>query len=293
MRSMTGYGRGEAHAEGNRVQVEVSAVNSRKQADLRVTMPRELSPLEPFLRRAAQKRLARGSVTISVSYDLSTELRKGLVRIDVDLAGHLAADLKTLAHNLGIADTMTIGDLLQLPGVVSEDLASPCDPLRDLAVQALEQAMDGLRAMQETEGAELRKDLVARCSELGRLVRHIEQRKDQTLINQRDRLIERIRILGIEEPAMDEDRLAKEVAYYAERSDITEEIVRLQSHLKQFEEALQQDQEIGRSLDFLCQEMNREITTICSKTADTESAQIALDIKNEIGRVREQVMNVE
>jgi uncharacterized protein (TIGR00255 family) len=290
---MTGYGRGEARAHGNRVQVDVSAVNSRKQADLRVTMPRELSPLEPFLRRAAQKRLARGSVTISVSYDLSTEMRKGLIRIDVDLASHLAADLKTLARKLGIADTMAIGDLLQLPGVVSEDLASPCDPLRDLALEALEQAIDGLRAMQETEGAELKKDLVARCNDLIELTRRIEQRKDQVLISQRDRLIERIRTLGVEELAVDDERLAKEVAYYAERSDITEEIVRLHSHLKQFEDALQQDEEIGRSLDFLCQEMNREVTTICSKTADTESAQIALEIKNEIGRVREQVMNVE
>ena len=293
MRSMTGYGKGEVNANGNRVQIEITAVNSRKQSDLRFAMPRELGPLEPFLRRVVQKHIARGSITITVTYDLNIDIRKGLVRIDMELARHLAHQLREVANEAGVDATIGISDLIALPGVVGEEMASPCEPLRELAVQALKQAILNLREMQETEGAELYNDLRQRCETLRKLVCRIEARKDDALRNQKKRLLERIRLLDLQDINDDDERLLKEVAFCAEKSDITEEIVRLKSHITQLAERLDEQGEIGRALEFLCQEMNREITTICAKTSDTQSAITALALKNEVGRVREQVMNIE
>ncbi len=292
MNSMTGFGRGVAEQDGSAVVVEVAAVNSRKQSDLRVVMPREVSALEPLLRQRVQERVNRGSLTVTVQYSLAPERRAEALVIDVGLGVQAAHRLRELATAAGLEPRITLADLLAIPGVVGNTAESPAEWVRDLATDALDEALDALRTMQRTEGEKLRHDLENRLATIRDRVESIALRADEALLLQRQRLQERIAVLGVDLP-LDDERLAREVAFYAEKSDITEEIVRLRSHLDQFADLLDEDRDVGRELEFLCQEMNREASTIGAKTTETAIAEIGISMKAELARIREQVMNVE
>lgn len=292
MRSMTGYGRGSAVRDGNRLTVELSSVNSRKQADIRLAASRELSSLEPVIKQCISRRLRRGAVTVTMQAELSPALRQSLVRVDGELAAHLAAELRQIGERLGVDGRVRLGELLAVPGVVVVDEALPAEGLAALAEEAVNGALDELIAMRDAEGVELRNDLCGRHRLLTDLLDRIADHADDALARHRDRLQARIVRLGVD-LELDDERLAKEVAFCAERSDISEEIVRLRSHLSQLLEKLDADDDAGRSLEFLCQEMTREISTICAKARETEIAALGLEFKAEISRVREQVMNVE
>ena len=293
MKSMTGYGRGIAEAEGNRVSVEITAVNSRKQVEMRFALPKELAMLEPSLRQVIQQRLSRGSLNVAVTYRLDPSAYARQSRINVELGAAAAVELRRLARAIGNDDLgVTLADLLQVPGVMMAEAGDPCEALSELVLAALDVALTELGRSRETEGQRLREDLLARGRQMKAMLAEIEGRADEALRLQRERLLERIRVLGLELDLNDE-RLLKEVAFYAERADITEETVRLRSHLQQFETLLDSEDDPGRALDFLGQEMNREISTLSAKTADLEIARTALAMKGEIGRVREQVMNIE
>ncbi len=291
MKSMTGYGRATAEAKGNQATVEVSAVNSRKQVDMRFTLPRELNALEPTLRQRIQRQLSRGSLTIAVSYQLSDQNRQLNAAIDLPAAKAAATLLKELATQAGLQPP-TVQDIIAFPGVLTENMSSPLEPVRELVLQALDAALTDLSAMRDKEGAALREDLLARGRTIAALVERIAARGDDALALQRQRLRDRIAALGVE-LTMDDERLTKELTFYAERADITEEIVRLQSHLAQFEELLNSDSTPGRNLDFLGQEMSREANTLSAKTADLAITNDVLAIKSELGRIREQIMNIE
>ncbi|MGI6354672.1 MAG: YicC family protein [Lentisphaerae bacterium] len=291
MKSMTGYGRATAEANGNQATVEVSAVNSRKLVDMRFTMPRELNALEPMLRQTIQQHFSRGSLNIVVSYKLSEENRRLQAAIDMPAAQAAAKMLTELAQQTGLQPP-TIQDIISFPGVISENMSSSLEPLKELVAQALEAALADLSAMREKEGAALREDLLARGKTIAALVEKIAARGDDALVLQRQRLRDRIAALGVE-LTLDDERLTKELTFYAERADITEEIVRLQSHLVQYEELLNSDDAPGRNLDFLSQEMSREANTLSAKTADLAITNDVLVIKAELGRIREQIMNIE
>ena len=291
MKSMTGYGRATAEANGNQVTVEVSAVNSRKLVDMRFTMPRELNALEPMLRQSIQQHFSRGSLNIVVSYKLSEENRRLQAAIDLPAAQAAAKMLTELAQQTGLQPP-TVQDIIAFPGVISENVSSSLEPLKELVVQALEAALADLSAMREKEGAALREDLLARGKTIAALVEQIAARGDDALVLQRQRLRDRIAALGVE-LTLDDERLTKELTFYAERADITEEIVRLQSHLVQYEELLNSDDAPGRNLDFLSQEMSREANTLSAKTADLAITNDVLAIKAELARIREQIMNIE
>lgn len=291
MKSMTGYGRATAEANGNQATVEVSAVNSRKLVDMRFTMPRELNALEPMLRQTIQQHFSRGSLNIVVSYKLSEENRRLQAAIDMPAAQAAAKMLTELAQQTGLQPP-TIQDIISFPGVISENMSSSLEPLKELVAQALEAALADLSAMREKEGAALREDLLARGKTIAVLVEKIAARGDDALVLQRQRLRDRIAALGVE-LTLDDERLTKELTFYAERADITEEIVRLQSHLVQYEELLNSDDAPGRNLDFLSQEMSREANTLSAKTADLAITNDVLVIKAELGRIREQIMNIE
>ncbi len=291
MKSMTGYGRATAEENGNQVTVEVSAVNSRKLVDMRFTMPRELNALEPMLRQTIQQQFSRGSLNIVVSYKLSEENRRLQSAIDMPAAQAVAKMLAELAQQTGLQPP-TVQDIIAFPGVISENMSSSLEPLKELVVQALEAALADLSAMREKEGAALREDLLARGRTIAALVEQIAARGDDALVLQRQRLRDRIAALGVE-LTLDDERLTKELTFYAERADITEEIVRLQSHLVQYEELLNSDDAPGRNLDFLSQEMSREASTLSAKTADLAITNDVLVIKAELARIREQIMNIE
>ncbi|MDX9978959.1 MAG: YicC/YloC family endoribonuclease [Lentisphaeria bacterium] len=292
MQSMTGYGRATAERDGTRVTVQIAAVNSKKQAEIRCSIPRELGGIEPFVRQELQARIERGSLNVNLAYELGPDWRGRAVSLDLDVAGHVLAELREFAVRHGLAADIRVGELLSVPGVTQQRSDLPDELLQELALAALGQAIDELNAMRRAEGVTLARDLRERCAAMQAAVAAVAERADLAQIQHRDRLVERIAKLGIE-LATDDERLAREVAFCVDRSDITEEIVRLRSHLDQFVALLDEDGAVGRKLDFLGQEIGREIGTLGAKTADTAISERVIDFKVELGRVREQLLNVE
>jgi uncharacterized protein (TIGR00255 family) len=289
---MTGFGRGTAERDGTAVVVEVAAVNCRKQTDIRVIMPRELSALEPMLKQRVQERISRGTLSVTVQYSLAPEQRAESLAIDVPFAAEVVRRLRQVAAATGLEPHLSLSDLLQVPGILNGSAGSSAEAVRELAIEALEDALDGLRAMQRAEGEKLGHDLENRLATIGDRLQSIAVRADEALVQQRDRLRQRIALLGVSLP-LDDERLAREVAFYAEKSDITEEVVRLRSHVDRFGDLLEEDRDVGRELEFLCQEMTREASTIAAKTTETVIAEAVVSLKAELARVREQVLNVE
>ena len=292
MRSMTGYGRGGASGTWGSLTVEVAAIN-RKQADIRFALPRELAGLEPRLRLRLQAQVTRGAYSVTLLWNPAAELRAGMVTIDGTALRAAADRLRTLALELGLSRDIRVTELLAVPGVISDGpQCSYVDVAGDAAESALDQALAAVRAMQEKEAEVLKADFLKRLAIMRQAVVELTGMSDLALVNARDRLLERVRLLDLKLDLADE-RLAKELAFAAERSDIAEEVTRLGSHLQQFAEALGKPEAVGRTLDFLCQEISREVNTLSSKTADTAIAARALTLKAELERLREQVQNVE
>ena len=292
MHSMTGYGRGMAEREGTRVAVQIAAVNSKKQAEIRFSIPRELGGLEPFVRKQLKERVERGSLNVGLSYELGPEWRGRSVVLDLEVASHVLAELREFARREHLAIDIRVGELVAVPGVVQHQNELPDDLLRELAQEAITKAVDELDVMREAEGAALAADLKGRCAKLQGLAAEVAARADLAQAQHHDRLRERIAKLGLE-LATDDERLAREVAFHVDRSDVTEELVRLRSHFEQFTALLEQAGAVGRKLDFIAQEMSREIGTLGAKTIDSEISTQVIDFKVELGRIREQVLNVE
>jgi len=292
MYSMTGYGRGMAEREGTRVVVQIAAVNSKKQAEIRCSIPRELGGLEPFVRKQLRERVERGSLNVGLSYELGPEWRGRSVMLDLEVASHVLVELREFARREHLATDIRVGELVAVPGVIQHRSELPDDLLRELAQEAVTKAVDELDVMRETEGAALAADLRGRCTKLQGLATEVASRADLAQTQHRDRLRERIAKLGLE-LATDDERLAREVAFHVDRSDVTEELVRLRSHFGQFATLLEQAGAVGRKLDFIAQEMSREIGTLGAKTIDSEISAQVIDFKVELGRIREQVLNVE
>ncbi|NLG14188.1 MAG: YicC family protein [Lentisphaerae bacterium] len=291
MKSMTGYGRATASADGCQVTIEISAVNSRKQVDMRFTIPRELGMLEPILRKIILEKLSRGSIQVVLSYKLDDSAQQAIQSIDHKKFALVSKELKSLAAAAGLPEP-TISDILLVPGVLSDTSLDCQELIQNLSTQALQDALADLDKSRVEEGLRLKDDLMERGKLLTELVEKIAARADDAVILQKARLQERIEKLGVE-ITLDDERLVKELAFHVEKADITEETVRLQSHLVKYKELLNSEDDAGRNLDFLGQEMNREANTLSAKTADMDIATYALTLKTEIARIREQVMNIE
>jgi uncharacterized protein (TIGR00255 family) len=292
MKSMTGYGRGESARAGFKITVEVSSVN-RKQSEIAVNLPRELEVLEAQIRDGVNERVARGRVTVRVGVH-AAEAAAGKLKIDAALAKAHTKELKKLAKSLDISDTISLDLLLRIPGVLqSSDGALEGDQLWPVIQKALSRALDTLVSMREKEGKHLAKDLQQRVTLMREAVARVQKQAPQVAERYRQQLVERIKTAGIEVPGLEDERLVKEVFYFADRIDITEELTRLQSHFKQFDDSVKKDEPIGRTLDFLAQEMNREINTLGAKANDSIISREVVTLKSELERFREQVQNVE
>ena len=291
MNSMTGYGGGECSQEGFKVAVELSSVN-RKQSEISISLPRELEVLEAQIRDEINRRVARGRVTARVTLH-ATEGREA-VQVNRGLAKAYATELRKLAKELKLTGEVSLELLVRAPGVLESD-AQVGDAVAfwPAVHEALQQALVTLLKMRGREGAHLRKDLCDRIAVLRKSV--VRVRKEAPLVQKRfrEQLLERIRNAGLEELKIDEDRLLKEVVYFADRSDISEELTRLQSHFQQFDDCLKSAEPVGRTLDFLAQEMNREINTIGSKANDSAISREVVALKAELEKFREQAQNVE
>ncbi|MDX2030872.1 MAG: YicC/YloC family endoribonuclease [Blastocatellia bacterium] len=290
LKSMTGYGQGSASGENFSVTVDIRSVNNRN-LDIHWRAPQDLAPLEIALKKQVQAAISRGRVDVTVSFvqtaDTLYELNRPLIR------GYLEA-LKTMRDEFGLSGDADLATIARLPNVMLSQAGG--NTLSDTTVQGIEaaltQALTALVAMRAVEGHELQKELLARVGRIEKAVAIIETGADGLVDAYREKIRKRITEL-LEKTAIDETRLAQEVAYLAERSDITEEITRLKSHLVQLQELISGDGEIGKKLDFLLQETNREANTILSKSSELSICDSAIDIKTEVEKLREQAQNVE
>ena len=289
---MTGYGRGECAQRGFKVTIEVSSVN-RKQTEISVNLPRDLEVLEAQIRDQINRRVARGRLTVRVSIH-AAERGAGKMRINSDLAKVYAKELRALATALHLAETVTLDMLTRAPGVLqpAEEIREAED-LWPATEKALDAALDILLKMREREGACLARDLKSRVTNLRAGVRRVQVRAPQATERYREQLLARIKTAGLETPGLDDERLVKEIFYFADRSDISEELTRLQSHFQQFDDCVKSTEPVGRTLDFLSQEINREINTIGSNANDTAISREVVLLKAELEKFREQVQNVE
>jgi uncharacterized protein (TIGR00255 family) len=286
---MTGFGTGSAEEEGIRVRAVLRSVNGRF-LDLSVRCPGPLQELEPRVRERLQGRLTRGKVTGTIDCEETGE-SNGRPELDPEIAERYLSELDRLARETGLPP-VGLEVVARMPGVFRTSSRGP-DPerLERLVMEALDQALAELEEMRRSEGAALAADLRARLATIDGLTDRIEELALEGREEARRRLREKVE--GLLKPGeMDEDRLATEIVLIAERSDITEEIVRLRSHHERFLEAIDKGGEVGRRLNFLLQEMHREINTLSSKSAAGGIVHGAVAAKEEVERLREQVQNL-
>lgn len=289
---MTAHGRSELVADGVKVTVDLRSVNHR-QFEARIDLPSEVEAVEGDLRARLHERIARGYVTCRVHLDMADGIKLANFRVDYRLAVALVGHMRHVGRKLGLKDDLTISALLSVPGIVAGiDLKAKKDELAPKVFACLDRALKSFLAMRSIEGRELARDILARLKILDKVVDAIVGRAPAVAEAYRKALQARLHKAGVA-LAQADDRLLREVALFADRSDITEETTRLRSHLKQARAHLASAAPVGRTLDFLLQEMFREINTVGSKANDAAIAGMVVKAKTELERIREQIQNVE
>ena len=290
LHSMTAFGRGEAGADGYRFTIELRTLNHRF-CDIRIKLPRKYSDFEEDIKKKVSSEFSRGRIEVSVLADDTLDKVQHLT-VDTELAKTYKRLLLILQEELGLEGDLRLESLLNFRDLFAfqEDEESR-EKAWSVVETALDQAVSGCLLMRQEEGEAIARDLSGRLNQLEVLTGEVESRAPLVVDDARDRLQKRIQDLL--ETELDETRLAQEVAFFAEKSDITEEVVRLQSHIQQFRDLLEASGPRGRQLEFLLQEMHREVNTIGSKANDLEIAQKVIQMKTELERFREQIQNVE
>ena len=290
MHSMTGYGRGQTMSQGTKVTAEIQSVNKR-QTEILINLPSALTALESDLRAKIDRSLHRGRIIVTISASgPSTHYRPV---VDANLAGLYLTQFKELQKALALPGEITIEMILRSPGVISTAEQGSLDSSTRSAVDAaLDLALEQLLLMRAKEGSNLHQELLRRIKSIGRALSKIRKLQPRVAKRYRALLFERIQKIGLE-IALDEDRLTKDVTFFAERSDFSEELSRLESHLEQFIETTHKQQAIGRTLEFISQELGRELNTLSAKANDAEISQLVVECKAELEKIREQVQNVE
>lgn len=289
--SMTGFGRGSAEQGGVHATVEIRSVNNRF-ADVSVRLPRVLSSYENEVQNLVKGAFDRGKFNVSIQ----TERADETVPLGVDTVAvrRYVRLLEGLREAAGLSDPVRLDHLLQFPELLAppEDEDVIADAAWGAVQQAMQEAIRQLHTMRRQEGEALRNDLVMRLSLIEQEAEAIESRAPERVIEARDRLKARLAEV-IADQRVDPARLEQEIAFIADKLDITEEIVRLRSHLHLFRDALQGKEPAGRKLNFLVQELNREVNTVSSKANDPDIAHRSVRMKEELERIREQVQNIE
>jgi len=290
---MTGYGRGQSSQNGSKISVELNSVN-RKQSDVVVTLPRELAELEPRVRDVINAEVARGRLNVVIAAHYGPKASTQTVALDTNLARTYYRAMLDLQKELNAAGEVSIDTVLRAPGVLRapEEEEVSIDDQWPSVESALKEALADLVKMREREGKHLAKDLIHRLKTVRECVRKVRLLQPGVLKRHRQSLHERIQKAGIE-LQFDDERLVKEVIFFADKSDISEELTRLDSHFAQFAHHLRKNEPVGRTLEFMCQEIGREFNTLGAKANDVEISQLVVTCKAEMEKIREQIQNIE
>ena len=292
IKSMTGFGRSQVNENGYTISCEIKGVNHRY-FDPHIRMPRRYGLLEERVKEEIKKQIHRGRIEISINIEKTRESTRN-IKVDKDLAMAYHKSLKDLAEYLDMNAVFSLIDIFRLPDVFSLEDAEEDLEITWLTLQkSLAEAIDGLMKMRLKEGRNLLTDLLGRTDYILHEVSKLETRAPLLEKEYEEKLRNKIKeMISLE--SIDENRILQEVAIFSDRVSITEEIVRLQSHVKQFNETLtNSDEAVGRKSDFLVQEMFREINTVASKANDIEMSQIVINVKAELEKIREQLQNIE
>lgn len=291
MNSMTGYGKADLKTRNLGVSVEISSVNSRY-LEYSFRLPKQLSFLEPAVKELIAAKISRGKVTLSINYeDYGVGIDKLVV--NTTLADEVYRQLKQLREKYNLSGEITLREFLAVPDVFKVDKAENIEEkIWPCIKTAVNRALADMLTMRKQEGDNLKKDLMARLHSLADGIRQVEKICPDNVTYQRDKLQQKINGVLNGVPA-DATRLEEEVAYLAERCDITEECVRFGSHIKQFGSALRKSGDVGKRLNFLLQELNREANTIGAKAGDARISHLVVELKEQIEKMREQVQNIE
>lgn len=291
MLSMTGYGKGEYAAGGLELTCEIKTVNNRY-LDVSVKAPRVFAAYEDVIRNTIRKKLTRGHADVFISFKDKRE-RPTALTVDIPLASSYVAAAKALKEAFPeLPDDVTLSSVLRYPEVLKQEDAQSLDEEMTNALDiALNAALDKLNEMRAVEGEKLKEDMLSRVVTIEGLVNEISERAPLVAAEYREKLTARVKEY-LEEGKIDENRILTEVAVFTDKSNIDEELTRLRSHIEQFR-SIAQEGIVGRKLDFLVQEFNREANTTCSKSNDVTITRAGLALKNEIEKVREQVQNLE
>lgn len=292
IKSMTGYGKGEFSNEHYKFKVEIKSVNHRY-SDISVKLPRHINYLEEVIKKNIKGKISRGKVDVYINLEYINESCVD-VKIDTSLAKSYKEALSSLLIELNMDDSIRLNNILSIPDVVrTERKELDQDMVWEILSKSLNLALNNIMIMKETEGESLKLDMLNKIDNIDEFVHKIEQRSPVVVVEYKMKLKERIKNLLEDNVPIDEDRFVNEVAFFADKSSIDEEIVRLYSHIKQFRNILDEDDSVGRKLDFLIQEFNREINTIGSKANDIIITKYVVDLKSELEKIREQIQNIE
>lgn len=291
-KSMTGFGRGESSDDSYNLKIEIKTVNHRYN-DINIKMPRHMNYLEESMKKTVKNKISRGKVDVYVNLEYIDGAPID-IKADMDLARSYKETLESINRELNLSGDIRINNILSMSDIIkTEKKEIDEESLWKVVEESLSIAVDDIMSMKLREGKELENDMVSHLKEIEDILIGVEDRSPIVVNEYKEKLNARINDLLDKDMIVDEEKLSQEVAYFADKSNINEEIIRLASHINQFEKILEEEETVGRKLDFLIQEMNREINTIGSKVNDIEIATSVVDIKSEIEQIREQVQNVE
>ena len=291
MNSMTGFGAATAPLGGSSIRVEISGVN-RKQTEIAVALPRAWASLETFVRDIVSTSVSRGRVNVTLTLQQPTG-STGALALNRDKLAALQTTLHEAEALLNSKIDTSLDSLLRL-GIISEETESdlPLETVQEAAEPAIREALQAFLTLRAQEGANMKSDLLSRIGTLRQFRSQLMARAAGVATRHREVLLKRLAESGLPLPE-DDERIIKEIALFADRCDVSEEMTRLESHLTQFEKICDKNEPVGRTLDFLCQEIFRELNTTGSKANDAELAQLVVTAKTELEKIREQVQNIE
>lgn len=293
MNSMTGFGSAQAESGGGLITVELSSVNNRYMKVVSKT-PEALYPFEREIEDAISKKITRGTVYVTVT--MQGGQAEESCKIDEDVAAEYISQARSLARRHKLSSEISLDALLALPNVIRNRFSSEQEKRRmwNSVRKVLDAGLEGLCKMRAKEGLALKRELVTRAAAIKRTLEKVRRRRPQMVSEYKKRFHERLNALlkdsGL---TMPEENVLREVAIFTDRYDVTEEICRLESHIDQFLAALDETEPPGKKLDFISQEMLREVNTIGSKSNDAETVRLVVDMKTEVGKIKEQLQNVE